>query len=265
MKDPVIVVGYRGNMGRRYTAILDSLDHPWFGIEDMGVHWDNQMKSPVSGLHAIKYHSVILCTPTETHMAMIKKYKNLNLPFLCEKPISFNLEDVQYIADKNLPVAMVNQYKSLGGKGGATYYNFYNSGKDGLEWDCINIIGMASQQKAFIQNNSPTWECSINGKKLTLEDVNDGYVEMIRSWLKNQEMDHTYIVEAHKRVKDGYFEKGDYRNPGKDDQHKTAGEGVKETPGRKDSPAEGDKRVHEKRGVRRGQKQRKLQGDTANP
>lgn len=254
-KRPIIVVGYRGNMGQRYTAILDYLKHPWFGIEAMGVHYDKQMDQPVSGLHAMEYHSVIICTPTHTHMDMIKKYRNLNLPILCEKPVSFELEDIEYLKNNNINIAMVNQYDGLGGNGGATYYNFYNSGKDGIEWDCINIIGQASQEKAFISNESPVWECCINGKKLELNDVNQGYVDMLGSWIKKPEANIDYIVKSHKRVLEGFYEKGTYSNTSKNNKHEATRQGFDDAAREKNDITESGGELPKKRSVRKRQEQ----------
>lgn len=253
-KDPVIVIGYRGNMGKRYTAILDYLGHPWFGIEDMGVHYDRQMDEYVSGLHAIKYHSVLICTPTASHMNIIKRYKTLNLPMLCEKPVSFDMDELTYLKNSQVNIAMVNQYKNLGGKGGATYYNFYNSGKDGIEWDCINIVGLASQEKAYLSNESPIWECSINGKKLELNDVNQGYVDMIKDWLKKPEGNVDYIVESHKRVLEGFYEKGTYRNTSKNNKHEASRQDSDDAAREENGTAESSGELPKKRGVRKRQK-----------
>jgi hypothetical protein len=149
---------------------------------------------------------------------------------------------------------MVNQYKYLSGSGGVTYYDFYNTGKDGLEWDCLNIIGMARQQRAFINNKSPIWKCCINGKKLSLDDVNQAYVEMIKDWLENQEPDYDYLIESHRRSKDGHFEKNSYRNSGENNERETAGESSNGDLQKNDASAS-DRRLHEKRSIRRGQKQ----------
>ena len=265
MKPPVIVVGYRGNMGKRYTKILDHLDYPWFGIEDMGTHYDRQRDEYVSTLDTNPYHSVIICTPTHTHMKLIRRYKTLNLPILCEKPISFDPDDVQDLINNKVNISMVNQYKSLSGKGGATYYNFYNSGGDGVEWDCINIIGLAGQEKAYISNDSLVWECCINGNKLELNDVNKAYVEMIRDWLENQEPDYNYLMEAHKRSKEGYYEKGTYSNSGKVNKHEAARENPDDATRKKDSSAESAGSVPKKRSPHKRQKQGHTSaGSTAN-
>lgn len=263
-KKPVIVVGYLGNMGKRYTAILDYLDHPWIGIEDMGVHYDNQMEQQISGLHVQEYHSVLIATPTSTHMDMIKKYKGLNLPILCEKPISYGEEDIDWLFNNNINIAMINQYHYLSGVGGATYYDFYNTGKDSIQWDCINIVGMARQEKAYINNKSPEWNCCINGKRLTIEDVNAAYVDMIREWLGEPKSNLEYIKEAHKKVREGFYEKDTYRHTSQIDKHKTAEQSDHE--GRKQSDSgQSDISGNEDSGVHRGQKRSQSKRGATSP
>jgi len=254
-KPPIIVIGYLGNMGKRYTTILDKLNYPWIGIENMGAHYDRQMGEFISGLHAIAYHSVIIATPTYTHMDIIKRYRTLNLPVLCEKPISKSADDIDYLVNNNINITMINQYKNLSGKGGATYYNFYNSGGDGIEWDCINIVGLAGQERAYISNESLTWDCCINGKKLELNDVNQAYVDMIKDWIESPGSDLEYIKEAHKRVREGYFEEGTYRHTSKVNKPKAAKKDTDDATGQKDSPAESGGSLPKERGIRKRQKQ----------
>jgi len=235
----ILVIGYQGNMGRRYTSILDDLLIPWFGIEASGIHWDNQRKEKVSGLDTNPFHSIILATPTNTHMAMIKKYRNMNIPILCEKPISFEMEDIDYIIRNKIQVSMVNQYKFLAGKSGVTYYNYFKTGNDGLGWDCINIIGLA-YEKPFINNTSSKWKCCINGKELNISMIDDSYIEMIKHWMDDQRPDFEYMKKAHSRVLEGFYDKSNYRDTSENDIKEIAGEGSKRVTRRKNSTGESD-------------------------
>ena len=212
-KAPIILVGYRGNMGSRYAAILDALDHPWYGLEFGGLTYCGQKKVYVSELPAcVGFHSMIIATSTMSHMAVIKKYRNLNLPMLVEKPICQEEPSIQYLVDNDLPVAMVNQYKYLAGEGdGETYYDYFKSGKDGLKWDCISIIALATR-KPKINNKSPIWTCRINGRDLNLGMMDGAYMEMIEKWIENPEPDLEYIQLAHKRIHEGYYEESSDRD-----------------------------------------------------
>lgn len=266
-KDPVIILGYRGSMGRRYAAILEYLGHPWFGIEEMNQHYCGVKKMHMSDLPVRSYHSIINCTPTMMHLYTMKKYNKLNLPILCEKPISLKMDDVRFIIEQNWNVSMVNQYKYLVDENdsGETYYNYYNSGRDGIEWDCLNIIGLA-KEKPKISNGSPYWHCMINGKKLTLEQVNRAYVAMIKDWLEIQRPDFDYIMKAHGRASEGFFEyvEDNLWNPSEIDQPKVARESVHENRQSVDS-AEDNRRSDEVSRIHRRPKRDKDKNSSSLP
>jgi hypothetical protein len=109
----------------------------------------------------------------------------------------------------DVPIAMVNQYAWLYDKNttGDSHYNYWNSGKDGQEWDCINIIGL-SHKPPLLLNNSPKWMASINGLDLNLSDMDQAYCDMLRDWYRKPEGDMDYIVKAHQKVWDGFYDRG---------------------------------------------------------
>ena len=193
MSKKIYIVGYNGNMARRYRACLNYL-----GIEHCGVDLGGFESGVIADCDGI-----IIATPTENHIKMIDRYAAFKLPILCEKAISkvdFELPDIN--------LQMVNQYEHCGPfPGGPTYYNCWNTGRDGLAWDCINIIGLADSMPQ-IENTSPIWKCMINGKELSLNDVDNGYVKMIDSWVKNPKPNIDYIKKAHQKVKDYINETG---------------------------------------------------------
>ncbi len=207
MTKPVIVVGYLGGMGRRYTAILDYLKYPWVGLE-----WGNR-ELPVQ-----QYHSLILATPTKDHANHLFDFANLNVPMLCEKPITQSKYEIDVILKNNLKVAMINQYAFMPvGAVGDTYYDYFRTGGDGLEWDCISIIALA-EKKPFINNKSPIWKCQINGKQLSIANMDAAYISMIDAWLSKPAPNLDYIKHAHYRVLEGFYEKGSYLHPSPIDQ-----------------------------------------------
>ena len=177
-------------MGRRYSAILNYLNIPFRGIDKDDVIINDN------------YKGVIIATPTETHVALAEFYSELKMPILCEKPIAKNLEGVER-ALKCEKLTMVNQYEYLVKKGarGETHYNYWNSGKDGAGWDCINIIGLSNGPLPRISNRSPIWKCQINGHELNIKDMDTAYCRMIEDWVKRPDANnHEYIERAHLRV-----------------------------------------------------------------
>ena len=180
----VYLVGYEGNMARRHRACLDYL-----GIEHCGFDASRiDIGDTVDTNELKKCDGIIIATPTSLHENHIKQFACFEKPMLVEKPIS--LESF-FINGGN--VQMVNQYAFCGPfPGGDTFYNNWNTGKDGLAWDCINIIGLANG-RVSLENTSPIWKCCINGKDLTLADVDMSYINMIDSWTKNPTSNTDYF------------------------------------------------------------------------
>ena len=205
MMERVYIVGYNGNMARRYRACLNYLGVHHCG-EDVGMK-----KGDVRDCDGI-----IIATPTPLHNMHIRQFAPWDLPILVEKPISLE----PFILNGG-NVQMVNQYAHTGPwPGGTTYYNCWNSGKDGLPWDVINVIGLA-EKDVYVESNSPIWKCTINGKELTLNDIDNSYVKMIDAWVKNPKPNTDYILKAHKKVRQ-YIEANPDWSASTLDQHKVA-------------------------------------------
>jgi len=189
----ILLLGSKGNMGRRYSAILKYLCIPFRGV-DVGDPIPNK-----------NYTGVLIATPTDTHLELIETYTALGLPILCEKPIAKNMVDVEKAVACARDLTMVNQYAYLVPKDadGATFYNYWNSGKDGPQWDCINIIGMdKGKNLPVISNESPVWTCVINGQVLSIKDMDVAYCRMVKDWWVKRipTGNAAYIVEAHRRI-----------------------------------------------------------------
>ncbi len=194
----VCVYGFRGNMGRRYTTILEYLGHSWTGVEFMDDRW-----GPFAPESA---DAVIVATPTRTHTAMLRKLKDCGKPILVEKPITKDLGELEVLIGElrqaGTRVEMVNQYDQIAfprDGHGPTVYDYFKSGGDGLHWDCISIIYHANGELA-LHNASPIWSCVINGTRLSLADMDEAYVEMVDRWLRDPRDDLTRIWRAHKKV-----------------------------------------------------------------
>jgi hypothetical protein len=191
-----LIVGAKGGMGRRYTAVLRKL-----GIEPFQMDLGDMVPKG--------YDSVIIATPTAMHAQHVLNFLPANVPILCEKPLSTSLKQVNAICSvvdqKGAKLDMVNQYRYCDGEETPwkelTSYDYFNTGKDGLFWDCISIIALATGE-ALVRNESPVWNCIVNGKQLRLAGMDHAYVKMIDQWLKGDLKGHgtDYIREAHKKV-----------------------------------------------------------------
>jgi hypothetical protein len=102
---------------------------------------------------------------------------------------------------------MVLQYdyikvRGLDEKHGWSGYNYYNHGKDGLAWDCLQIIGLAHDSTQLeVQETSPYWLAYLNGYKLSLSDMDQAYIDMLRDWVSiPKRYSDEFIILMHERV-----------------------------------------------------------------
>lgn len=192
------IIGSKGNMARRYAAVCRYLDIDCIGFDVDDVH---QLPE-----HANSLRGILIATPTETHTDLLFRFKDLGLPFLCEKPVSKDMREIGRIISAGICVRMVNQYRYLldGSESGHSRYDYWNSGKDGIKWDTINIIGL-SENPPLLSNISPVWECSLNGRRLKIRDMDFAYIAMLDDFYKSPKPDLDYIEKAHRRVHEGFF------------------------------------------------------------
>lgn len=195
-----LIIGALGSMGARYQAILGYL-----GLEFECVDKEDSEESIIS--KAQKSSEIIICTPTETHFSYLKKLIPLQIPILCEKPISKNLMEMEEILDYveafKTKFSMAFQYSELIPKdqsSGRSYYNYFRSGRDGIVWDCLQIIALAKGDVVLL-NESPIWKCMINGLELNLSDMDAAYVTFIEKWINGQIHQTTHeLFKIHEKV-----------------------------------------------------------------
>jgi len=194
----VFISGIDGDMGQRYATILVNMGINVVGADKESPLWS---QSKYIAKPSNNVDGVIIASPTQNHIDSIKLIRDDNpkIPILCEKPLDLN--NCRFHMEN---VTMVNQYKflipkeALGGDG-PTEFNYYKHGKDGLEWDCINIIGLANGS-IQLGDNAAKWHCVINGHKINLKHMDDAYALMIIDWMDNPEGNLEYINEAHHKV-----------------------------------------------------------------
>jgi hypothetical protein len=221
----ILVIGSNGNMGQRYCRILEMLGHEWIG-DDLTFkekHWNPEALSSL--IHKPYwyeketdhlYAGAIVATPTHTHVDIVSALVRKGKPVLCEKPFSTEIGEVNMFMEtlgiQNPRVRMMNQYEYFLQEDSPvdcrradtwhavkTAYNFYKTGNDGLFWDCINIIGLADE-KPEIMNDSPIWECRINGWELNPAFMDWAYVWNIKDWLEKFDDNLEYINKSHNKV-----------------------------------------------------------------
>lgn len=200
----VCVIGSKGNMGRRYMAILRKL-----GVIHQGVDlWDQ----------VPEHDHYIVATPTDTHtevlmdLMQMKTYQKI----LVEKPVTKDPSQLRRLAHMakmgGHKVYMVNQYAYRGHsrkKPGAkpatelTEYDYFNTGKDGLLWDCIQLIHMA-EAEVRLSTVSPVRNCRINGRIYDSATTDHLYVSMIRDFIRARKWlwPIADTVKTHERIHD---------------------------------------------------------------
>ena len=192
-------------MARRYRAILDHLGHTHCGFDLSG-------GKPLNEAELESSDAIIIATPTQQHLADLNLVAKLGKPILCEKPISTDFHAVEQFLKDNprLNLQMISQYDHLIDPtySGITIYDYYNHGKDGLPWDCINIIYHAKEEIRLAEK-SPLWRCVINGLHLDLRAMDLAYIAMIKEWLEeinpDVEAKLKRIFIAHKKVYELYY------------------------------------------------------------
>lgn len=193
----ILIIGSNGSMGRRYQAILKSLEVPF-------VCADAAEERSIPAL-AERSDGIIIATPTETHFGYIHNLHKLNKPILCEKPLSKSPQKLAFIKDlvksDGLNLTMMMQYRVFDDEDheGPSLYNYFNHGKDGIFWDCIQIIGLARGPVELLEF-SPTWTCHLNGQRINIQHMDLAYVDFVKDWLKKPGDDIDEIIEIHNKV-----------------------------------------------------------------
>ena len=176
-----VIFGANGSMGRRYTAICKNMGHTVLPIEI------GQTLSPTED-----FDYAIIATPTKTHFDIVKKLLPYNKTILCEKPVCFNLRRVKELRllDKRHLVKVVCNWKFVKGmlpfNHNKIEYNFYNTGKDGLYYDCCQLV-LLSHGSCILRTTSPTFMATVNGKSISLTNIENSYITMIEKLINHPE------------------------------------------------------------------------------
>lgn len=184
----MLIVGAAGSMGKRYRAILNSLNVPFksFDLVEYPRMWENETIIPaVDWFHVKHCQRAIVCTPSRTHSISVDELQELGIKkLLIEKPMFDHETDYQWARKQTADLRMVCNYKFIDGTEGPTMYNYYDAGREEPWMNYFQIIGMA-RGELQIHDRSPVWQCTMNGRILSLLDVQNSYVTMIRKWIKD--------------------------------------------------------------------------------
>jgi hypothetical protein len=203
----ILIIGASGNMGKRYSAIVSYLGHRAVCLD---------INNDIA--HYLAYHKgpAIIASPTAEHLVHIEQCLEYSIPCLCEKPLHKN-NDPEYISDlemaaygKDVDIRMVCNWKFaydiarnemrgiLPECSNSVSYNCWNTGKDGIAWDCIQLFHFDASPE--LKNDSPYLIARINNVDITEKHIAQSYVEMIKAWLStpNKLWDLNYSTTLHR-------------------------------------------------------------------
>lgn len=193
-----LIIGANGSMGQRYQAILKHLGKTVVCAD---------VETPLEKvLNAADWaDGVILATPTETHYDYLRWLApQIDPPILCEKPVTKSMDELHLLfdllIDQRTNFTMMLQYQMLDSdKVGSSNYNYFRTGKDGLIWDCFQVIALA-RGPVHVDNTSPIWTCRLNGKALSLSDMDKAYVDFVAQWIERPGHDLAWLMDMHQKV-----------------------------------------------------------------
>jgi len=201
----VLVVGARGNMGLRYSAIVRYLHH------DL-IEYDKAIPGCTYPVKA-DYDAVIIATPIPEHVYFCKMGVADGKPTLCEKPITTDTKALRELVGfcNSHPIgnlymvnnwAFVGRYREPMSEKYITI-NTHNTGRDGTH-DLIQPLYLVDNvEDLTVVKQSPLLNIEISGEKYGRDDFDKSYVDMVEAFLDGEtdKLWNVYeCVEAHERV-----------------------------------------------------------------
>ena len=175
----IALIGGEGSIGRRYAAILRYFDMKYVVVDPVREDYDRALR--------VKVERAIVCTPTAMHYQGVKWCMEKDIPILCEKPLSINQREC-FELGRYKKGFVVNNYQHVfqrfQNEKFNIKYNYYNTGKDGVAWDCCQLIYM--DPKVEIRTDSPILTIWVNNSRITHENIERGYMTMIRAFMAEE-------------------------------------------------------------------------------
>lgn len=180
-------------MGRRYGACLNDLKQD-FKIID--IETDPKERESILD-HCNK---AIICSSTRSHLELVNEMQQRGITYLCEKPF------VKYYPTEFDPGRgyIVNNWSFvIDPWANGIFYNFYNTGKDGLLWDVCQLITLSCNLKASleIQCSSPIWDVRFSerqapyGRQIHYREIEMSYVQMLKAFIED-DVENLWTMET---------------------------------------------------------------------
>lgn len=178
----IALIGGKGSIGRRYQAVLNYLDQP-FRIIDLG--------DPKENLKGCT--KAIIASTTSTHEDWCWEAFYQEIPFLCEKPLSKSKSAIQSMMSRGVTGYVVNNWQFVATNfdnkmPSRLFYDFYNTGKDGLLWDVCQLILLSDLAECELQvmTDSYFWHAEWGEKTIPYEAIEQSYMQMVRAFLNGE-------------------------------------------------------------------------------
>ena len=183
----ILLIGSEGSIGKRYQAILRhlSIEYQCFDpvLGQMEPDWNDVDK-------------VLIASPTDTHYYWCQRSLDKGIPFLCEKPVSKNVEEVSAIASRckltGIDGRMVCNYKFVLGRKKPIVDDYFRTGGDGVYWDLIQLLYLNPELKFYTK--CPIWTLITEHDVIRYGNLENSYVAMIISWVGGHN-DHLWNME----------------------------------------------------------------------
>jgi len=156
----ILIVGSKGNMGRRYVAICKYL-----GQEVLRCDLHNEKE--IYDNAEFKADRCIIATPIDSHIKWCEWCVKHSIPFLCEKPISKDVSEIRKLKElcdqAKIDGRMVSNWRFLipgtvATRVGKIFLDYYNTGKDGF-WDLIQPVYLCDEFVFY--NTSAIYTCTL--------------------------------------------------------------------------------------------------------
>ena len=142
--------------------------------------------------------AIIACT-TSAHDDYCQVLSLMKKPYLCEKPLSKNIESLRRLlklsidsGQRNYVVNNFDFIKTWRLQKSTTFelsYNYYNTGNDGFLWDMCQLIHISKKNKIFlsVSSDSYKWRFSVDKTDVPYIEIEESYLQMIKAWLDNKD------------------------------------------------------------------------------
>jgi hypothetical protein len=184
-KVKVLVIGGDGSIGSRYCAILKYLSVPY-------TVW-GESDGDLRDTCGTSFEKAIIAAPTEWHAYYCHALWDLEVPFLCEKPLSKSPNECAGLLDRakreSIKGHVVNNYQFLLAQYApktSISYSYYKTGSDGLWWDLCQLAYIADKKNLTlsVSKSLPVWTMKADGRTIPYREVEKSYIYMVMTWLQ---------------------------------------------------------------------------------